>query len=89
MSFHPTGDGVAGLIASNIKSLPPASQQILQLLSCFGVQTDVSLLQLLEHFQNGIVSSLDAFIDKGILDRAGPIGMSCFLVEMSIPLSYL
>mmetsp|Transcript_30851 Transcript_30851/g.66674 ORF Transcript_30851/g.66674 Transcript_30851/m.66674 type:complete len:1679 (-) Transcript_30851:132-5168(-) len=65
-----TEDGVAGLIASNLKSLSPSSQRVLQILSCFGIQTNISLLQLLENFQKGIICSLDTLVDKGILDRA-------------------
>jgi len=68
-----TGDGVAGFIASNIKSLPPASQRVLQLLSCFGIQTENSLLRHLEHFQEGIITFLDNFVEMGIIDRAGGI----------------
>jgi len=68
-----TGAGVAGLIASNLKSLPPSQRRVLQILSCFGIQTDTTLLQYLENFQNGIVCSTDDFIEQGILDRAGPI----------------
>ncbi|KAL9181842.1 hypothetical protein ACHAXT_012185 [Thalassiosira profunda] len=68
-----TGENVAELIASNLSSMSPAMQRSLQILSLFGTQTDYSLLQLLEKFQGGIVSSLDTFIEQGILDRAGPI----------------
>jgi len=68
-----TGDGVAGLIASNLRALPPASQRALQIISSFGIQTDISLLKCLENFQEGIVSSLDTFVEMGILDRAGPL----------------
>mmetsp|Transcript_3889 Transcript_3889/g.8568 ORF Transcript_3889/g.8568 Transcript_3889/m.8568 type:complete len:1443 (+) Transcript_3889:166-4494(+) len=67
------GDSVAELIASNISSLPVESQRILRILSSFGIQTDVPLLQILERFEEGIVSSLNEFVDMGILDQAGPI----------------
>mmetsp|Transcript_29949 Transcript_29949/g.63074 ORF Transcript_29949/g.63074 Transcript_29949/m.63074 type:complete len:1665 (-) Transcript_29949:98-5092(-) len=70
-----TGDGVAGLIALNLKSLPPNSQRVLQLLSCFGMQTEIALLKYLESFQSGIICSLDTFIEMGILDQAGSILM--------------
>ncbi|KAL9189379.1 hypothetical protein ACHAXT_009054 [Thalassiosira profunda] len=70
-----TGDGVAALIVSNISSLPPASQRVLRILSCFGMHSDLSLLRILEKFEAGIVSALDDFVEQGILDRAGPIFM--------------
>ena len=72
ISFIQTGDGVAGLIASNIKSLPPGSQGVLRILTCLGIQTDVSILQMLEnHFEQEIIPSLDLLIEQGIIDRAG------------------
>lgn len=77
ISFVPTGDGVAGLIAENIKSLPVELLNILQILSCFGVQSDVQVLRLLERFQKGITNSLPVFVDKGILEQAGPVVMYC------------
>jgi len=66
-----TGDGVAGLIASNVESLPNLA--FAQILSCFGTQTETDLLQILEKYQQGIMLSLDMFIEKGILDQAGGI----------------
>lgn len=70
-----TGDSVAELIASNISSLSPAFRRKLHILSCFGTQIHSTILEFLESFQSGIFSSIDIFIDKGILDRAGPIIM--------------
>jgi predicted ATPase len=68
-----TGDSVAELIASNLSSLSPTFQRMLRILSCFGTQTNSTLLGILENLQNGIFPSIDFFIDRGILDRAGPI----------------
>jgi len=81
-----TGDGVAGLIASNLKSLPPAFQRVLQVLSCFGIQTDTFLLEILEDLQQGIISSLDTLVDKGILDRAG--GIVIFTHDLILQAAY-
>lgn len=70
-----TGDNVASLIASNLSSLTPTFQQVLRTLSCFGVQSDLPLIQILDKQKPEwkISSSLDGLIDSGILDRAGPI----------------
>jgi len=48
VSFIQTEESVAELIASNVKSLPLPSQEILRIISCFGIQTDVSLLHHLD-----------------------------------------
>ena len=72
-----TGKNVAELIASNSEMLPLESQRILRILSCFGIQVDDSMLQLLEGFQHGIVASIKSFVDGGYLDRAGPLGERC------------
>ena len=69
-----TGGSAAKLIASKFSSLPSESQRLLRILSCFGIQMDRNLLQVLETFQEGIIS-LDDYIDMGILDRAGPLVM--------------
>ena len=67
ISFIPTEEGVAGFIASNLNSHSPSSLHILQTLSCLGMQTDLNLLSLLEGIEAGILSSLQQFIDVGIL----------------------
>ena len=66
-----TGDSVAELIASNISSLPGKSQRVLRILSCFGIQTDFPLLQILEDFEEGITSHIDEFIEHGEFCRGG------------------
>lgn len=68
-----TCESVAELIASNISSLPLASQIALRILSCFGIQVDLPLLQIVEQSEEGIISHVDEFIELGVLDRAGPI----------------
>ncbi|KAL7545479.1 hypothetical protein ACHAWF_008830 [Thalassiosira exigua] len=71
-----TGDSVANLIASNLSSLPQLSQEALQILACFGMQTDSNLLRILEAPGSGfcgVTSSLRSLIDLGIIDEAGPI----------------
>jgi len=72
IGFIQTHANVAELIAANLTSLSPSSMSVLQILSCFGIQTDMSLLQVLSNFQEGMIS-LDDFDERGILDRAGPI----------------
>lgn len=45
----------------------------LTLVSCFGSQTDISLLQYLEQIEEGLISSIDTFVNEGILNQIGPI----------------
>ena len=66
VDFIETGDSVAEFIASNLKVLGKEPLHILQILSCFGTQTDQSLLQILDKFHKGITESIGAFISKGI-----------------------
>eukprot|EP00581_Thalassiosira_minuscula_P013902 CAMPEP_0183713508 /NCGR_PEP_ID=MMETSP0737-20130205/8330_1 /TAXON_ID=385413 /ORGANISM="Thalassiosira miniscula, Strain CCMP1093" /LENGTH=677 /DNA_ID=CAMNT_0025942297 /DNA_START=84 /DNA_END=2114 /DNA_ORIENTATION=+ len=73
VDFIRTGDNVAEFISNNLSSLTLESQFVLKVLSCFGIQTDISLLEVLEQFQKGMIASLKDFFDKGILDQAGPI----------------
>lgn len=68
-----TGDSVAELLAANVRSLPLESQQTLRVLSCFGTQTDDTLLHILERFHEGIRASIDGYVEMGILDRAACI----------------
>mmetsp|Transcript_4493 Transcript_4493/g.9952 ORF Transcript_4493/g.9952 Transcript_4493/m.9952 type:complete len:1333 (+) Transcript_4493:111-4109(+) len=75
IDFIRTSDNVAEFIALNLSSLTPESHYVLQILSCFGIQTDINLLKVLEKFQEGMVSSVKEFLDRGILDQAGPILM--------------
>ena len=65
ISFIQTKRTVAEFIASNVKSLPIQSLEILRIISCFGIQTDVSLLQRLDNFEEGVGSSLEQFVDLG------------------------
>ena len=46
---------------------------MLQILSCFGIQTDSPLLKILDKFQNGISWSIISFVELGILDVGGTI----------------
>ncbi|KAL7549362.1 hypothetical protein ACHAWF_012634, partial [Thalassiosira exigua] len=71
VDFLPMGNDVATFIASNLSKLPPKALGVLQMLSTFGMQTDISLMQILEKFREGTISSVDMFVERGILDRAG------------------
>ena len=75
-----TGDNVAELIASNIKSFPSMEQQLIHILSCFGIQTDDTLLDILERYRPGLMASIAAFCEKGILDR----GMYCLIILLIV-----
>ena len=73
IEFIQMGDSVAELISRNFASLPSESQRMLHILACFGIQTDDTLLQILGKYKEGLVSSIGTFVEKGFLDRAGPI----------------
>ena len=79
-----TEDSAAELIASRFSTLPPESQRMLQTLSCFGMQTDDALLQILDRYQQGIVTSIDTFVDRGILDRGGPLVFAHDLIQQAV-----
>ena len=64
-----TSDSVAGLIASNIDSLPDLSKRILRILSCFGAQLSIPLIEIIERFQPGILERIDDYVSEGILHR--------------------
>ena len=53
---------VTGLIASNLSYLPPAAMRVLPILSCFGTQTDINLLEIFKGLRSGIISALDPFV---------------------------
>lgn len=67
------GKNVAELIASNLSLLPYDLQLNLAVLSYFGSQTDNSLLHILEKYRPGIEASIDTFVEKGILEKAGGV----------------
>ena len=71
ISLLQTGESVAELIASNLSTLPDEALRVIRILSLFGIQTDLALLDLLEKIEGGIHAHLDTFIDRGILDKAG------------------
>lgn len=69
----PVSNTVAELIAVNLSYLPTDSLQVLRVLACFGSSSCMELLGILEGFQSGIIAMVDAFVEQGILDRAGPL----------------
>jgi len=64
-----TSDTVAGLIASKVEILPDLSKKILRILSCFGAQLTVPLIEIIERFQPGILDKIDDYVSEGILHR--------------------
>lgn len=64
---------VAELIAVNLSYLPPELLRVLRIISCFGIQACVSLLEILEDFQGGLIAAVNPFVQQGILDKAGPL----------------
>ena len=75
ISFTNTSDCVASFIVSNLSSLPANALLCLRIISCFGMQVQISFLELLEDSSTspvgGLESCLPDLIEKGILDRAG------------------
>lgn len=72
-----TCDSVADLIVSNLSYLQPEALQALRILSCFGIKSHLSLLDLLETFpsrpRGGVISYLPSLFEEGILEEAGTI----------------
>ncbi|KAL7549076.1 hypothetical protein ACHAWF_012349 [Thalassiosira exigua] len=76
VDFLPIEDDVATLLVSNLSTLPGKNTHaVAQMLSTFGMQTDESLLQVLDQFQEGTVASVETLVEGGILDRAGGLIM--------------
>jgi len=72
------GDSVASLIVSNLSRLRSGERRSLMILSCFGVQSDLSLVKLIDGSPNikpkqgrTIESFLPALIEGGILELSG------------------
>jgi len=67
-----TADNVASLIVSNLTSLPIGELQCLRIISCFGMQVHIDLLELLEVFkmapQGGFGLYLRNLCDQGIIE---------------------
>mmetsp|Transcript_7551 Transcript_7551/g.17117 ORF Transcript_7551/g.17117 Transcript_7551/m.17117 type:complete len:1310 (+) Transcript_7551:61-3990(+) len=72
-----TPDSVASLIVSNLASLPAESLQYLRIISCFGIQVQFSLLELLNDFRQaprgGFESYQCGLVDQGIIENVGPL----------------
>lgn len=65
-----TADSVASLIVSNLTTLPEGELQCLRLISCFGIQVDYNLLELLEADlgpHGGFQPCLRNLVDQGIV----------------------
>ena len=73
-----TNDGVASLIVSNLSLLKPRPLRCLMILSCLGMQSDLSLIRILDREspstlspQGGIESFLPGLVERGVLDMPG------------------
>ena len=70
-----TADSVASLIVSKLTSLPVGELQCLRIISCFGIQVQSDLLELLEGFrlapQGGFKPHLRNLVDQGIIEIVG------------------
>lgn len=72
-----TADSVASLIVSNLASLPADSLQCLRIISCFGIQVQASILDLLDNFCQAPKGDFESYLcgleDQGILEIADPL----------------
>jgi len=70
------GDSVASLIVSNLSSLQAEALQSLRVLSCFGVQIPLSMIELLTGSacvpRGGMESYLPGLVEGGVVEMAGP-----------------
>ena len=71
-----TWDSVAGLIVSNLSSLQPGALLTLRILSCFGIQLHISVIDVLDTFprrpNEGIDYFLPSLVEEGILENDFP-----------------
>mmetsp|Transcript_32513 Transcript_32513/g.78696 ORF Transcript_32513/g.78696 Transcript_32513/m.78696 type:complete len:1338 (-) Transcript_32513:142-4155(-) len=83
-------DDVASLIVSNLSYVKPKSLKSLNVLSCFGVQIDRSLIKLLDRSpsitpQGGIEHCIPDLIERGILEVSENMVMFCHdLIQQNI-----
>jgi ATP-dependent RNA helicase DDX31/DBP7 len=70
-------DSVAGLIVKRLLSVEKSMLDSLILASCFGSQANVSVMALLNGMKriDDIPQNLDAAVNEGILEKAGPFYM--------------
>lgn len=71
-----TADSVATLIVSNLSSLSADALQALRTISCFGIQTSLTLIRFLEGSDfvpdGGIEQFLPSLIEEGVVELSGP-----------------
>ncbi|KAL7544942.1 hypothetical protein ACHAWF_008314 [Thalassiosira exigua] len=70
-------DSVAGLLVKRLLSVEKSMLDSLIIASCFGSQANTSVIELLHGLKGigNIVKHLDAAVDEGILEKAGPLYM--------------
>jgi len=77
VSFTDTSESVASFIVSNLSSLSNEALLCLRVISCFGIQAQIGLLNILDGSNispaGGFDCHLPDLIERGILERAGPI----------------
>ena len=72
LSTLKTRDTVASLIVSNMSALKPKDLQTLRILSCFGVQSVLPLIKILDNSilapRGGFEASLPGLVEKGVIE---------------------
>ena len=75
VSFTDTSESVASFIVSNLSSLSNEALLCLRVISCFGIQAQIGLLNILDGSNvsptGGFDCHLSDLIERGILERAG------------------
>ena len=75
VSFTDTSESVASFIVSNLSSLSNEALLCLRVISCFGIQVQIGLLNILDDSSispaGGFDCHLSVLINRGILERAG------------------
>jgi len=72
-----TGESIATIIIANLELLSENDLQNLRIICCFGRQSYVSILHLIEGCpcvqSIGMLSSISTLVSNGILEQAGPV----------------
>ena len=75
--LHRISDSVAGFLMSKLLNLPKNVLNCLTMASCFGLQINMPIMELLDGLRGvtQISNNLDIGVEEGILEKAGPLYM--------------
>ena len=87
ISIMTISDDVAGLLLKKLQSLDKNMLNSLMVASCFGSQVNISVMTLLNGMRqvDDFQASLNAAVDEGLLEKAGPLYMFAHdLIQQSV-----